>query len=135
MANVFSNLRDLKADMEHKGWCIDSFLFHYKKVHYVVLVKLYGEKEKKPQYALVKMEFIDTENRSITIPTNSCGFMTDIISITEIKKFFGVEYVENLGVFIQQFHDYVAKFIPSQVSDDKTDREKTCMVNSCILRR
>ena len=74
------NLKELKTDMEDKGWSIESFLFHYKEVQYVVLVKLYDEqKEKKPQYALVKMEFVDENNNSITIPTNSRGFMNEFV--------------------------------------------------------
>lgn len=130
MTNVFDNLKELKNDMENKGWSIDSFLFHYKQVQYVVLVKLYHEKEKKPQYALVKMEFINAENCSITIPTNSRGFMTDIVSTTEIRNFFGVEYQENIGEFMQQFHTYLAGFIPKEVRENKTSREERCMVNS-----
>lgn len=131
MANIFSNLKELKADMEHKGWSIESFLFRYKEVQYVVLVKLYDEtKEKKPQYALVKMEFVDEDNNSLTIPTNSRGFMTEFVSIATIRDFFGVEYQENIGDFMQQFYAYLARFIPDEVSDRKTDREKHCMVSS-----
>ena len=131
MTNIFNNLKELKADMEHKGWSIESFLFHYKKVQYVVLVKLYDEiKEKKPQYALVKMEFVDEDNNSLTIPTNSRGFMTEFVSIATIRNFFGVEYQENIGDFMQQFYVYLARFIPNEVSDRKTDREKQCMVSS-----
>ena len=98
MENIFDNLKELKTDMEDKGWSIESFLFHYKEVQYVVLVKLYDEqKEKKPQYALVKMEFVDENNNSITIPTNSRGFMNEFVSIATIRNFFGVEYQENIG--------------------------------------
>lgn len=89
MENIFDNLKELKTDMEDKGWSIESFLFHYKEVQYVVLVKLYDEqKEKKPQYALVKMEFVDENNNSITIPTNSRGFMNEFVSIATIRNFF-----------------------------------------------
>lgn len=88
MENIFDNLKELKTDMEDKGWSIESFLFHYKEVQYVVLVKLYDEqKEKKPQYALVKMEFVDENNNSITIPTNSRGFMNEFVSIATIRNF------------------------------------------------
>jgi hypothetical protein len=30
MENIFDNLKELKTDMEDKGWSIESFLFHYK---------------------------------------------------------------------------------------------------------
>lgn len=131
MPNIFNNLKELKADMEQKGWSIESFLFLYREVQYVVLVKLYDEtKEKKPQYALVKMEFVAEDNNSLTIPTNSGGFMTEIVSIATIRNFFGVEYQENIGDFMQQFYEYLARFIPDVVSDRKTKREKQCMVSS-----
>ncbi len=131
MENIFDNLKELKTDMEDKGWSIESFLFHYKEVQYVVLVKLYDEqKEKKPQYALVKMEFVDENNNSITIPTNSRGFMNEFVSIATIRNFFGVEYQENIGNFMQQFYAYLASYIPTEVSNGKSDREKECMVSS-----
>lgn len=135
MANILENLRDLKRDMEEKGWNIDSFLFHYRNIEYIVLVKLYLVSEKKPQYALVKLEFIksDDMNNRLLIPTNTNGFMTDIVSITEIRNFFGVEYQENLGVFIQQFYRYLAHFIPVKVLDDKSDIEKKAMVISLSI--
>lgn len=130
MKNVFENLKDLKSDMEKKGWCIDSFVFKYKEEEYIVLIKLYGESENKPKYALVKMEFISEDNRSIIIPTNSNGFMTELVSIVDIRHFFGIEYQINLGNFINQFHSYLARFIPRKVLSEKSEREKECMVSS-----
>lgn len=130
MKNVFSNLKELKADMESKGWCIDSFEFHYKEKPYVVLIKLYQEDEKRPQYALVKMEFVAEDDNSIIIPSNVNGFMTEFKSIVEIKNFFGVGYKENLGVYIKQFQSYVAEFIPREVIEKKSANQERCMVNS-----
>lgn len=130
MKNVFSNLKELKADMERKGWCIDSFEFHYKERQYVVLIRLYQEDEKRPQYALVKMEFVAEDDSSIVIPSNVNGFMTEYKSIIEIKNFFGVGYQENLGSFIKQFQTYVAEFIPKEVIDNKSENQERCMVNA-----
>lgn len=56
--------------------------------------------------------------------------MTEIVSIATIRNFFGVEYQENIGDFMQQFYEYLARFIPDVVSDRKTKREKQCMVSS-----
>ena len=69
------NLRPLRADMIIKGWSIDAFMFHYKKKNYIVLVKLFKEGEFKPQYALVKMEFIRSENilESLEVDANTRG--------------------------------------------------------------
>jgi len=54
----FSNLPYLLTDMEKKKWIIDSFTFRYKNVDYIVIFKLYKEKEKRPScYAKAKVEF------------------------------------------------------------------------------
>lgn len=130
MSNVFENLKKLKNDMEEKGWVMDSFLFRYKNINYIVLVKLYAEDEKKPKYALLKLEFIqqDDFNNRLCIPTNSNGFMTEIVSIIVIKNFFRVEYQENLGNFKDQFQEYLAGFIPAEVLENKNDTERRAMV-------
>lgn len=54
MSNVFENLKILKSDMEEKGWVMDSFLFRYKNINYIVLVKLYAEDEKKTEICTAK---------------------------------------------------------------------------------
>lgn len=130
MPNVFGNLRLLKNDMEEKGWVIDSFLFRYKDINYIVLVKLYTEDEKKPKYALLKLEFIqqDDFNHRLLVPTHSNGFMTDIVSIIVIKDFFKVEYQVNLGNFQEQFQEFLASFIPTEVVENKNDTERRVMV-------
>ena len=43
MRRPLQNLHLLKADMEKKGWMIDSFKFRYKKISYIVLVILFGQ--------------------------------------------------------------------------------------------
>lgn len=50
---LLSNLNELKNDMVSKKWTICSFLFRYKSVVYIVLVKRFVGKEKRVnQYAL-----------------------------------------------------------------------------------
>lgn len=130
MPHVFENLKTLKTDMETKGWVIDSFLFQYKRIQYIVLVKLYTENERRPQYALLKLEFIRQDNLDsrLQIPVNVNGFLTDIVPISDIRAFFGVEYQENLGVFIEQFYERLAGSIPIEVSENKSDVERRAMV-------
>ncbi|MCH5248406.1 MAG: hypothetical protein J1E98_00665 [Lachnospiraceae bacterium] len=108
---------------------MDSFLFQYKRVQYIVLVKLYTENERKPQYALLKLEFIRQDNLDsrLLIPVNANGFMTDIVPIGNIRTFFGVEYQENLGVFIEQFYERLAGFIPIEVTENKSDVQRRVM--------
>lgn len=54
--------------------------------------------------------------------------MTDIVSIVVIRNFFGVEYQENLGNFQDQFQEYLAGFIPTEVSENKNEAERRVMV-------
>ena len=47
MLGNLENLKFLKQDMINKGWSICSFLFRYKEVEYIVLVKRFVGIEKK----------------------------------------------------------------------------------------
>lgn len=59
--------------MEAKGWVIDAFNFEYKQQKYIILVTLFDPKENKPEYALVKLEFlaIDNFDKSLSTCANS----------------------------------------------------------------
>ncbi|MGQ1944647.1 DUF6037 family protein [Ornithobacterium rhinotracheale] len=127
--SVFKNFKLLKKDMEEKGWIIEAFNFEYKKNKYIVLAKLYPNKEDKPKYALLKIEIIKANDSShnIIIPVNSNGFMIDAKTL---RKFFEIEYVENLGNLLQQFSLYFSNFIPTQVNPNKSEILKSIIVDS-----
>lgn len=127
--NIFENFRLLKNDMEKNGWIIDAFNFNYKNIDYIVLVKLYVEGEKKPDFALLKTEIIkaDDANHSIEIPVNTNGFM---IATKTLRQFFTIAYSENLGEILQQFNLNFSKFIPIQVSPSKSDKLKQVIIVS-----
>ena len=81
---ILKNLQLLKKSMEENGWCIDSFLFNYNKSNYIVLVKLYDPKEERPQYALLKLEFLkqdDIQNKLLTLT-----WVNDIIKLTSVGR-------------------------------------------------
>ena len=61
MGRPLQNLHSLKADMEQKGWVIDSFKFRFKKIDYIVLVILFGPEDRKEQYALVQLDFLNAK--------------------------------------------------------------------------
>lgn len=42
---MLENLQELKKDMVSKKWTISSFLFTYKRIDYIVLVKLFVKNE------------------------------------------------------------------------------------------
>ena len=57
------NLKLLKEDMIKNGWTICSFIFTYKRIEYIVLVKRFvGTEKRVNKYALVKLHFIKSKN-------------------------------------------------------------------------
>lgn len=56
---ILDNLKALKDDMVCKSWTICSFIFNYKAIEYIVLVKRFVGTEKRISiYALVKLHFM-----------------------------------------------------------------------------
>lgn len=127
--HILQNLKLLKEDMEDKGWVIEAFTFPYKKINYIVLVKLYVENKKKPEYALLELEFIkaNDSNHTLIVPANSNQIM---ITPQTLREFFNINYSSNLRDILQQFYEYFSGFIPTQVNPNKSDNIKNLMVSS-----
>lgn len=127
--DIFSNLKDLKNDMVNKGWCIDSFVFKYKKQEYIVLVKLYMEDEKVPKFALLKLEFLKRNNITdkLITPANAVTFLIDAKTL---RTYFGIPFGTNVGDAIQSFYQQFSNFIPKKVSTDKVADLKVAMIAS-----
>ncbi len=124
------NLKLLKADMEKKGWVIDSFRFPYKGISYIVLVILFKSDESKGKYDLLKLDFLHPDNFKfhLLVPANAGGLQTDAMTL---RLFFHIEYDDkNLGDILQQFTMQFGYFIPQSVSTSKTKPEKQAMVCS-----
>ena len=127
--SVFESFRLLKVDMIEKGWVIEAFPFNYKSCDYIVLAKLYECGEKKPKYALMKVEVLKIEdiNARLVSPVNANGFL---IEAKLLREFFNIEYGENLGDLLSQFNEFFAKFIPTQVDLVKSPQINDAMVVS-----
>ena len=127
--SVFENFKLLKADMIAKGWVIEAFPFNYKSRDYIVLAKLYEIGEKKPPYALMKVEILKSENinERLVSAVNTNGF---IIEAKLLREFFNIEYGENLGDILSQFNEHFAQFIPAQVTLGKTPQIEEAMIAS-----
>lgn len=128
---ILSNLKDLKSDMEKKGWCIDSFLFKYKTQEYIVLVKLYieGKGPVKPKYALVQLEFLKKGNINdrLPVPANSASLLTEA---SILRDYFGIDFGTSVGDAIQSFYRQLSLYIPTEVSTKKTTDQERAMVES-----
>ncbi|WP_284461604.1 DUF6037 family protein [Chryseobacterium sp.] len=127
--HLLQNLKELKEDMENKGWVIEAFTFNYKSESYIVLVKLYVENEKRPEYALLKLEFIkaDDSGHTLTAPANSNQIM---ISAQKLREFFNISYSSNLGDILEQFYQHFSGFIPTQVNPNHPANIRRLMVSS-----
>lgn len=127
--SVFESFKLLKTDMVANGWVIEAFPFNYKNRDYIVLAKLYEDGEKKPKYALMKVEILKSEkiNERLVSAVNANGFMTEA---KLLRAFFDIEYGENLGNLLSQFNEYFAQFIPTHVSLGKSPYVEEAMVIS-----
>ncbi len=124
------NLIMLKDDMQSKEWSICSFLFCYKSVEYIVLVKRFvGTERRDDKYALVKLHFMKSANLSddLSVEANSQGLIIDVITL---RKYFGIKYSENLGYILQQFAESLGKVIPVCIPDNFSKIEEAAMVRS-----
>lgn len=127
---MLENLKKLKIDMMSKKWTISSFLFSYKRIDYIVLVKLFVKDElKRDKFALVKLHFIQLKNlnNNLEVEANTQGLLTEA---KIIRIFFGIEYSENLGKILKEFASYLNKSIPIEMNNSISDIEKTAMIIS-----
>ena len=127
---MLNNLNYLKQDMVEKKWTICSFLFNYKSIEYIVLVKRFVATEKRiNDYALVKLHFMKSCNLNdeLYVEANSKGLLIDAKSL---REYFGIEYSDNLGSIIHQFAESLGSFIPISIPDRVLDIEKLAMVKS-----
>ncbi|WP_297483419.1 DUF6037 family protein [uncultured Photobacterium sp.] len=128
--NIFENFRTLKIDMEEKGWVIEAFLFSYKNIDYICLVKLYQENDvKENQYALLRVEFLKVHNieDNLIIPANARGFITNAQTL---REYFGIQWSDNIGDILHQFNENFSRFIPDKVNSSKDEWVKVAMVKS-----
>ena len=127
---LLENLRQLKEDMRNKGWTICSFLFKYKKIEYIVLVKRFVGTEKRiDKYALVKLHFMKANNLSDELQVEA-NVKKLIVNPKKLREYFGIEYRENLGNILQQFTENLGRVIPTKMSENSSKMEKSAMVRS-----
>lgn len=133
MRTILKNLILLKKDMEKLDWTICSFIFSYKQVEYIVLVKRFVRNEQKiNKFALVKMHFMRSDNltNDLICEANSLRLLIDPKTM---RKYFSIEYVENLGDILKQFTQHFGHYIPVKVPEYISESEKIAMVNSLSL--
>ncbi|VEU74462.1 Uncharacterised protein [Mycoplasmopsis citelli] len=114
-------------------WSITSFLFKYNNDEYVLLLnKFVNGIKKQVQYALVKLEFFNTNNLSkkLICKANPAKLIANKAKIIEIRKFFNVYYQSNLEDFLKEFTKEFAKQIPNKINRKTTKVEKRAKILS-----
>lgn len=130
---LLDNLTKLKNDMVNKKWTICSFLFRYKSVDYIVLIKRFVEKEKRiNQYALVKIHFMKHSDLSCELELEANSYKL-LIDAKTLRQYFGIEYKDNLGEILKQFTENFGKAIPKKISNNISNEEKCAMVKSLSI--
>ncbi|MFV8476303.1 DUF6037 family protein [Mycoplasma sp. BRA290] len=127
---MLKNLSLLKKDMEQHDWIVSSFLFHYNSIDYIVLVERFTSNElKSNKYASVKLHFIKSNDLSneFTCEANQVKLLIDN-KVKDMRIYFNIEYSDNLGSLISQFTEYFGRFIPINVTDNVSRKEKICMI-------
>lgn len=127
---MLENLVRLKNDMQEKKWTISSFMFLFKEIEYIVLVKRFiGNEVRVSQYALVKLHFLRRDNLSyeLIVEANSKSLLTDAKTL---RNYFGIEWSENLGNIIHQFTERLGSAIPTKTPTSYSDIQKNAMVRS-----
>lgn len=130
---MLSNLKSLKDDMVSKDWTICSFIFKYKRIEYIVLVKRFvGTEKRANQYVLVKLHFMKSNDLSdeLQIEANSRSL---IIDAKTLRMYFGIEYSNNMGDILCQFTKQLGEIIPKTVPNIVSDIERKAMVNSLSI--
>ena len=127
---MLENLKDLKNDMVAKQWIICSFIFIYKRVEYIVLVKRFvGREQRIEKYASVKLHFIEADNlvHELQVEANSQRLF---VEARILREFFGIEYGDNLGDILKQFTNQLGNSVPKKVPEQRTDNEQVALVSS-----
>ena len=130
---MLEKLKSLKEDMKNNGWTICSFIFKYKNINYIVLVKRFvGSVKRINEYALVKLEFMKENDLtdSLEVEANSSKL---IIDAKTLREYFGIEYSKNLGDIINQFSNQLGDSIPININTNISNIEKKAMVRSLSI--
>lgn len=108
-------LRRLRDEMASKDWVVACFPFMYKRQGYFVLIERYVPSSKAPEHMLVQLTFVDRRDttRTLTAPANSQRIA---VGVSALRKFFGIDYLDNLGDLREQFYAQLGRAIPAHLS-------------------
>lgn len=127
------NLNVLLSYLRAHKWHMTSFLFKYKDINYIVLFEDLNNLSLTNDGYSVLLTFIDAENinRRLAVKANTFHFKCNVI---EFRRYFGIQYSENLGDIFQQFYSKLNSYIPVIPNQNPTSDEVRIIVNQLNQR-
>lgn len=127
MVNLpLGNLKKLRNDMLKQDRIIEVFDFSYNGNQYLVLVKRYLGGQKKPNYALVNLDFILRRNFSKHLEVNANSSSLDIDWPT-FAGFFNIKVQGGYADVFQSFYEMLGKNIPTEIRANYSNQQKQVM--------
>lgn len=132
---IFSHLKELIRKMNELGWVLDGFEFNYNTKKYIVVYRQFEDREqKKNKYSFAKLKFLkfykngDLSDEEIFAEVDL--YRISFNNAKEFRKFFEIQYIENLGDIFKQFSHSFAKNIPNDFVENKSYLLKNAIINS-----
>lgn len=123
-----TNLSCLVEDMTRKEYMVSSFIFKYKHVEYIVLVTKAENKNVNGILVIANLLFMKSGDLEYKLSVEA-GYRGLFIDAKSLRKYFGIEYQQNLGSILRQFTMRLGEFIPKMMNPQPTLKEKEIMVN------
>lgn len=125
----FQNLPKLLNSMKEKEYVIDSFPFLYKGERYIVILKLFGSNERKPnKHAQVKLEFILSNDTTRSIHAFADFYEVRFNSVSEFIDFFNIQNTGLSRDLFLDFSEIFAKYIPFEKIVKKDDPQLSLLI-------
>ena len=133
MPTLMPNIRLLRDDLRNSGWYITGFPFSYNGYNYSVVFEVLDEEDRSTPLAIAALTFNDDDNqaRKLRVEANSAKLYA---SISTLRAFFHIQYVENLGDLFAQFYNNLACHIPPKAPTHYTEKLKTHIMQRLALR-
>ena len=133
MANIrFQNLPKLLQDMDQSGWTITAFAFHYKHTEYAVILKLYGEDDRRPsEHAKASLEFCRRHDLTASIFAYLDYYEVRFFSTEDFCRFFDVQPSGELRDMFLDFSEIFANSIPPYRPTDPPKAVRDKMISRC----
>lgn len=120
-----SNVKLLQQDLIRKNWTITAFPFKYKSITYIVLFELLDKSIKNNRYYIAQITFI---HGKVKLSCKANRYELDLC-ISTFRKFFNIEYTENVGDLLNQFYRRFGASIPPCMPSQLTNTEKAEVIS------